>query len=166
MGREVRKVPPHWDHPDQERGSGLQPMFDQRFEDAAREWKEGFAAWEARTDENWREDRGEWWEWHGEPPDRAYYRPWRDEEATWFQVWETVTEGTPVTPPFATKEELVDHLVAKGDDWDQQRGNGGWNREAAERFVGAGWAPSMMVERTARGTTIHEPRDGPLPSVQ
>lgn len=40
MGREVRKVPPHWDHPDQERGSGLQPMFDERFEDAAREWNE------------------------------------------------------------------------------------------------------------------------------
>jgi hypothetical protein len=31
------------------------------------------------------------------PPDHP-----RDKEATWFQAWKTVTEGTPVTPPFAT----------------------------------------------------------------
>lgn len=55
------------------------------------------------------------------PPEREYYRSWKDEDATWFQVWETVSEGTPVTPPFATKEELIDYLVANGDFWDQKR---------------------------------------------
>jgi hypothetical protein len=77
---------------------------------------------------------------------------------TWFQVYETVSEGTPVTPPFATKEELVDYLVANGDFWDQHRGDGGWSRENAEAFVGAGFAMSLVVN-TATGT-IKAPRDG------
>jgi hypothetical protein len=33
------------------------------------------------------------------PPDHP-----KGKEATWFQAWETVTEGTPVTPPFATTD--------------------------------------------------------------
>jgi hypothetical protein len=64
--------------------------------------------------------------WHGEPPDPKYYRPpWTEAEATWFQMYATVSEGTPVSPPFATKEELVEYLVANGDYWDQKRGHGG-----------------------------------------
>ena len=38
-------VPPNWDHPYGMRPNGregYQPMFDVRFEDAAREWKEAF----------------------------------------------------------------------------------------------------------------------------
>lgn len=78
-------------------------------------------------------------------PDPAFYRPWTDAEATWVQVWETVSEGTPVTPPFATKAELVDYLVAGGDDWDRKRGRGGYSREQAVAFVESGWVPSMVV---------------------
>jgi hypothetical protein len=48
------------------------------------------------------------------PPDPAYYRPWKDDEATWYQVWETESEGTPISPPFATREELVEYLVNNG----------------------------------------------------
>lgn len=86
------------------------------------------------------------------PPDPKYYRPYREEDATWYQVWETVTEGTPVTPPFATREELVDYLVKYGDEWDQKRGNGGYSRAAAEAFVNAGWAPSMVITMRGDGT--------------
>ena len=64
------------------------------------------------------------------PPDHP-----QDKEATWFQAWETVTEGTPVTPPFATTDELVDYLVTRGDFWDQERGDGPWDRKSAEEFV-------------------------------
>ena len=48
MGREIRRVPPNWDHPKQEGWSDgrMQPMYDQTFEQAAAEWKDGFAAWE------------------------------------------------------------------------------------------------------------------------
>lgn len=67
-------------------------------------------------------------------------------EGSWWQVWETVSEGSPVTPAFATAQELIDYLVEYGDAWDQKRGDGGWNRTSAENFVGSGWSPSMVLE--------------------
>jgi hypothetical protein len=140
-----------------------QPMFDQRFEDAAEEWKQEFAKWQAGERPSYYtkkegEPEPEFWEYHGGPPDRDYYRPWKDEEATWYQVWQTVSEGSPVSPPFETKEELIEYLVANGDYWDQARRDEGrttvmdcqpWSRKAAEAFVnGPGWAPSMVVDNS------------------
>lgn len=61
-----------------------------------------------------------------------------------WQVWETVSEGSPITPVLDTAERLVDYLVENGDLWDQKRGDGGWERDAAESFVQAAWAPSMV----------------------
>lgn len=63
----------------------------------------------------------------------------------WWQVWETVSEGSPVTPAFATRDELIDYLVINGDHWDQKRGDGGWSRKNAESFVAAEWAPSLIA---------------------
>lgn len=55
-----------------------------------------------------------YWEYEP-PPDPDRHRPAFGAEATWYQVYETVTEGTPVTPPFETLAELVDWLVEKGE---------------------------------------------------
>lgn len=168
MGREIRRVPAGWEHPKEKRydpfrrveHEAYKPMFDRPFAPAIREWISGWEAWEA-----W--ERGErpsycsdddkdttYWEYEGAPPDPLNYRPdWKPEEMTWYQVYETVSEGTPVTPPFATKEELVDYLIANGDFWDQKRREEGnsfmncdpWSRAQAEAFVGAGFAFSMVV---------------------
>ena len=161
MGRELRRVPPNWDHPKVMRHNGredYQPMRDTTFEDAAAEWKAEFMKWDSGERPAYCSDDSqnmEFWEYEGGPPDREYHRPWKDEEATWFQVWETVSEGTPVTPPFATQDELIDYLVANGDFWDQRRRAEGssvmncdpWSREDAESFVkGSGWAPSMVMD--------------------
>lgn len=81
-------------------------------------------------------------------------------DGLWWQVWETVSEGSPVTPAFATDVELVDYLVTNGDAWDQSRGDGGWKRENAEKFVGVGWAPSAMVVSGPEGMTFKTVRDG------
>jgi hypothetical protein len=159
MGREIRRVPGDWQHPkysadeiryDHQRDA-YHPMFDTPFSVAMDEWYAG-----------WKKDGQAHIDDHGAPPDPAYYRDrdWTIEEATHYAVYETVSEGTPVTPAFATKAELIDHLVAHGDAWDEKRGNGGWDRAAAERFVDREWAPSMMVMHTQGGTTIQEPRDG------
>lgn len=140
-------VPPNWEHPTVP-GSGLQPMLDTHYERAAKEWRDGLAAWEGGEREAHRLETGEdyeYWEWTSNPPSKEYYRPWRDEEATWFQVWETVTEGTPVTPPFATREELAAYLAEYGDEWDQSRGHGGWGMKRAQAFVASGWAPSGAI---------------------
>lgn len=165
MGREIRRVPANWDHPKQEgRHDGrLQPMFNERFEDAAANWKAEFAKWEIGERPDYCSDENkslEYWEWENGPPDRAYYRPWKDDEAVWLQVWETVSEGTPVTPPFPTEAELVEYLATEGDFWDRRRGDGPWNREAAAKFVGTGWAPSLMVVASSEGNQIFAPRDG------
>jgi hypothetical protein len=165
MGRKIRKVPANWDHPKQEgRYDGrLQPMFDETFEKAAAEWKAEFAKWESGERDSYCSEESktlEYWEWNGGPPHRAYYRPWKDEEAVWFQVWETVSEGTPVSPPFATEAELVDYLATNGDFWDQKRGDGPWERAAAASFVGSGLAPSLVVQVSSDGTTVFAPRDG------
>lgn len=168
MGREIRRVPPNWEHPRQEckhspwaggcdeakehGGKCYKPLYDKSYREAVADWKEGYAAWEAGTHESlkyYTEDgkRCEYWE-YDTPPDPEYYRPdWADGEATWFQVYQTVSEGSPVSPPFATREELVEYLVAHGDSWAQSRGEGGVSRKAAEAFVmGDGSVPSMIVE--------------------
>lgn len=56
-------------------------------------------------------------------------------------LYETVSEGTPCTPVFATAEELIDHLATVGQDWDQVP----LRRSAAEALVSSGWMPSMIV---------------------
>ena len=133
MGREIRKVPPHWDHPKQNPNEnrygheGLQPMHNQTFEVRFAEWLADFDRIRAgNLDELERKcyPRGlaDWLIDEGAPHDPAYYRPWKDEEATWFQLWETVSEGTPVSPPFASKEELADHLAEHGDNFGASEG--------------------------------------------
>jgi len=179
MGREIRMVPPNFEPPMQDckhspwaggcdyakrnGGKCIHPHRDETFKEAAKEWKEGFAAWErgerpsyfnAELLEAYKES--EYWE-DNPTPDPEYYHPEWVEPATWFVVYETVSEGTPVTPAFATKAELVDYLVANGDYWDQQRGDGGWNRENAESFVSRGFAMSGMMN-TADGI-FRGPRD-------
>jgi len=75
-----------------------------------------------------------------------------------WQVWETVSEGSPVTPVFATADELIEHLCTVGDTGNQYARARGWedrlpSREAATRFVkGSGWVPSMVITENADGT--------------
>lgn len=80
-------------------------------------------------------------------------------EGDGWQVWETVSEGSPVTPVLPTREALIDYLVAHGDAWDQKRGEGGWKRESAEAFVKAEYAMSLVMETSADGVSIRAPRD-------
>ena len=166
MGREVRMVPPNWDHPIGDIGygrKGPQPMYDRTFAKAEAEWLEDFDR--IRSGDMTDSEREYYphgvcqWANDEAPPDPKYYRPWSDEEATWFQVWETVSEGTPVSPPFATKDELISYLADNGDFWDQKRckepdweklwggrpGVSAWGYERARRFVEAEWCPSMAV---------------------
>ena len=165
MGREVRRVPPNWAHPSDDEGH-LVPMYDKHIDDARAEWLAEFDRIRAGDLKEWEQPyyghgAGGVCQWAASnaPPDEdTHSRPWRDSDATWFQVWETVSEGTPVTPPFATQAELVDYLVEHGDLWQQQRyargdtfmqpNPPGYTREAAEAFVTAGWAPSMIVVNT------------------
>lgn len=142
MEREIRRVPANWQHPKHERydyQSGAykevhKPLFE-NYEKRLEEFEKDIA------------EKGlkEAIDLHGGGPRSEDYAQFEGAPCDWWQVYETVSEGTPVSPAFATPEELIEHLVANGDDWDQQRGNGGWSRKAAEAFVNeAGWAPSFI----------------------
>jgi hypothetical protein len=78
-----------------------------------------------------------------EKPDPSDYMPVFDEhkDALGWCLYETVSEGTPVTPVFATAEELIDHLATVGQDWSQQP----MRREAAEVLVRTGSSFGSMV---------------------
>ena len=132
MGREIRRVPPHWEHPRYTTDDALSPSMvgeyrpchDRDFKTAALEWKEEFRQWERGAHEDARKyGCDEFWE-YCPPPDKNTCRPAFVENPSWYQVYETVSEGTPVTPPFKTKDELYRHLITVGDDWAVGRGNG------------------------------------------
>ncbi len=178
MGRELRRVPANWQHPRDHRGH-FRPLHDRSFsvaaaewDDAASKWSEGLKRdWSANVDaEGYHGDRRAWKprdgkeacatyeEWGGERPTPEFYMPDFTEPATWFQVYETVSEGTPVTPAFATPDDLIEHLCLSGTQtsdgrpWDPP-----WSRRAAESFVrGSGWAPSL----TATGGVIEPGYEG------
>jgi hypothetical protein len=158
MGREIRMVPPNWEHPKGELRNGkidYLPMYDKDPESKIEEWIAGYRAWEKE------EHNGlEYWEYAG-GLDLECCRPKFTEEPTWYQVYETVSEGTPITPPFATKEELINYLVEFGDFWQQRQWRNrftenwcrdakqpGWNRESATKFVECEWAPTMWKNET------------------
>lgn len=84
-------------------------------------------------------------EYYSGGPQKHHYVDYQGQAPTWFQIYETVSEGTPVTPPFATPEELIDYLVKNGDFWDQKRGHGGYTYVQAHTLVAGGYAPSGLV---------------------
>ena len=159
MGREIRRVPPNWEHPrytsddlrpgEQHLLGELKSFMDKTFEQAMEEWFEGWQKWKAGTHEyqlssDFDTDGELFHEYEGGPPQPESYRPVYDQEPTWFQVYETVSEGTPVTPPFETLEELGDYLLKRGDFSDQAEGRLP-SKEAVEKFLESGYALSMAI---------------------
>lgn len=59
-----------------------------------------------------------------------------------YQIWETVSEGSPISPVFATPEELARHMAGK--PWGADKGT---SYETWLQFInGPGWAPSMISD--------------------
>lgn len=116
MGREIRRVPPNWEHPKDENGHH-RPLFDRTYDQALADWQEHDDA-----DPDYK-------------PNPAHYRPaFAEGEATHYQVYEDVTEGTPVSPVFATLSEVEQWLIKQGH-----------SPEAARAFCKSGWAPSFVM---------------------
>lgn len=90
-GREVRRVPKDWVHPtqwdgyDARRGPSFEPLMGRNMIQYAEE---------------------------GEEIIEADYMPdWKPEEMTHYQMYEEVSEGTPMSPVMETPEELAQWLV-------------------------------------------------------
>lgn len=135
MGREIRRVAPDWEHPRNEHGY-YQPLFDETFEEACARWLAGLDAFRLENPTGFNVNGYSFWEWDSEPPtDRDYYRlAWKD-EPTAYQVYENVSEGTPVSPVFATVDDLRAWLM---EEW-------ALSPEAADNFIKTGYSFSMIM---------------------
>lgn len=152
MGREVRRVALNWNHPKDLSGRYI-PLYNQTFEDALLYWQSEFIKWKNGERDEVMARRPElnyqsmssylsFCDWHGDRPVFENYMPkWDDGEELGYAVYENVSEGTPVTPTFATKEELVDYLTTFGTFWDDTP----WDVESAKSFVKAEWTPTFVV---------------------
>lgn len=154
MGREIRRVPENWEHPKKNRysaDSNFVPLCDD-YVNSLKYYKESvddFIKYMTEIiqkgkvkvyDKVW-EDPKQLYEYLSEdgqmnPPDMNIYMP----NGTWYQLYENVSEGTPLSPPFKTKDELVKWLTENKDYWDNQ-----WTKEQAEAMVKSEYAPSMVV---------------------
>lgn len=80
------------------------------------------------------------------PGQRADAEAWESEEppgGEGWQLWETVSEGSPISPVFATDEELAQWLTTPDACWGAMKTP--MTIDQARGFVGVGWAPSMMA---------------------
>ena len=154
MGRQLLRVPPNWEHPKTTRYDYHLCRDVECYKPLHNDYEAALVDFE---DDVAKMGMEEALEERGGALVRDDYTDFKGFEPTWYQVYETVSEGTPVTPAFETREELVEYLVENGDFWDQKRRTAGprggfqmscdpWSRKSAEAFVmGSGWAPSMVV---------------------
>ena len=145
MGREIRRVKPDWIHPEGVR------LNDESYEEAMATYEQDKIDYDPAQ-----HDGMPFEEWQGGVPDPELYRPhWTKGEATAYQVYENVSEGSPVSPVFKEKEELIAWLMSPA----AEEGCGPLSRKAAEKFFEAGTAPSMMMtadRKMYRGAHVYE----------
>jgi len=159
VGKEIRRVPPNWEHPKKsvwiQREGRSEDRYIPLYDDCAQakfdEWLEEYKEWcESGMAKAMSEEPK--FEYPNQPfrsfcdcngiIDPENYRPsWDENTATWYQAYETVSEGTPLTPPFETEDELINYLVTFGDFWGNR-----WSIEAATNFVKNDcWQPSAAI---------------------
>jgi len=114
MGREVRMVPKNWEHPKKDNGEYI-PLFEGPFELDANEWDKECIEWNSGNYPDYASEENKklsYSEWNGERPEKCdYMTSFKDEEKTHLMMYETTTEGTPISPAFKTPEELARWLA-------------------------------------------------------
>jgi hypothetical protein len=149
MGREIRRVPKDWVHPQMVSkyyGSEGQmvdrPMYEQTYESAMDEWIRNYQLWRIGQHpdqlDGSAKDCKTFQQWEGTPPDAEYYNTFYDPNdpavATHYQIYQNVSEGSPVSPVFETLEEMETWLISQGH-----------SEKAAKGFCRTGYAPAMIM---------------------
>lgn len=149
MGREVRMVPADWQHPKDANGR-LKPLLDGPFAASLADWQLGKAKWEeglcSDYSGGWKphDKTYSYEEWDGGPPEEADYMPaFAGGTATHFMMYETTSEGTPISPAFATPEELAQWLF---DNEASAFGGTTASYEGWLRVCKGGFAPSAVMD--------------------
>jgi hypothetical protein len=106
MGRELRKVPAGWEHPKRNDGS-YQPMFNEYYGNVLKEWFEENEKWENGSHPAFisnPEYKKEYpfYAQYERFPDIEYYqtKKYTEDELTHIQLYETTSEGKPISPVF------------------------------------------------------------------
>lgn len=133
MGREVRKVPADWQHPMDEITGRYKPLYPgEYYAERAAEFME-----KANS-----EGLQEAIDWRGQAPDQNDHMPvWPESERTHYMMYEDTSEGTPISPAFATPEELARWLSDTGAS---AFGGETASYEAWLRVANGGYAPSAV----------------------
>ena len=119
------------------------------------EWDEGYAKWQEGLCRSY--GTGEPWEpieekyrhtrytdYEGPRPSPDDYMPdWPEDQRTHLMMYEDTSEGTPISPAFATPEELALWLADTGAS---AFGGSTASYEAWLRVCQGGFAPSMVIE--------------------
>lgn len=153
MGREVRRVPADWQHPKEQkfdrRGQFVEsykPLFGGSWSEAAREWDAEREKWERGEFPEYSSEESRqmpYDQWSGRRPYSGDYMPdWPAEQRTHFMMYEDTSEGTPISPAFASPEELARWLA---DNKASAFGSDTATYEQWLRVARGGWAPSMVV---------------------
>ena len=131
MGREVRKVTSDWKHPEDEDGNYIALL--EGYSVDARDFME-----KARRD-----GLQSAVDYFGQAPDMNDYMPeWPESEKTHFMMYETTSEGTPISPAFEAPEELSRWLADTGAS---AFGRDTASYEAWLRVANGGFAPSAVI---------------------
>lgn len=79
------------------------------------------------------------------PADAALYEAWERSDppsGEFWQMWETTSEGSPISPPMPTPEKLAEWLVANNaSSFGDQRAT----YEQWLAMINSGWAPSAVM---------------------
>lgn len=125
MGREVRRVPADWQHP-KHWTTGLRgleerykPLFPgENYQSRVDEWDEECSKWKRGEFPDYADEESRkltFEQWNGQRPHRDDYMPnWPESERTHCMMYEDTSEGTPISPAFATPEELARWLADTG----------------------------------------------------
>lgn len=155
MGRELRMVPKDWEHP-KDTNNVYIPLFEGSYKAKVSQWDKEAEMWGKGKQRKFDEDGDEdgwvdiedkyktmpYKDWNSKRPEEKDYMPdWNPEERTHLMMYESATEGTPISPVCETPEQLAHWLC----------------NHAASAFAGntatyeqwmstikSGWAPSAM----------------------
>lgn len=78
----------------------------------------------------------------GQSADRETWKPTKPPTGEWWQLWETISEGSPVTPAFETAESLALYM---GENPRAGRTKNMTYEAILKWVTTGGWAPSLVV---------------------
>lgn len=94
------------------------------------------------------------------PEAKAAYEAWTETEpppGDGWQMWETVSEGSPISPVFATAEELASWLAENNRGVDVGTTREQW----LKMILGDGWSPSFILSERGFQTGVQALGDEP-----